>query len=371
MLHAAQHALRCAPPPPHADARRRHHHHAPRPLPRRHRTAAAPPSRDEAEGSLTWRYEWEDEGAALAATLRDAFTANVRRGEAAMDVAEAALLVSAEDDALMSVTGVPLPVQPYLQRIERMADELSASALLPASASDDDVSSQAAVIAAVDDYVFVRQGFRPPAAPAIGARTAVDMPGVYEDPRHAYLNCVLTRKVGSPATLAVLYAALWRALLARRAVRFGVRLRLPRDACSAPSAVPLPAGALSRSGAFVNTWPATDALADMLRQLKRAYWPFRWDTALDAEEDGPCGSGGGFLAASRAALGTGEEDAMTTAVARTAAHRLARGVWTSSGAGDIRRARAAAERLVILLGDAAPRERCVIVIIAIFIIFPS
>jgi hypothetical protein len=183
------------------------------------------------------------------------------------------------------------------------------------------------------------------------------MPGVYEDPRHAYLSALLTRKVGSPAALAVLYAALWRALMERGAVSFGVRVALPRTACELPAASPLPAGALSRAGAFVNTWPATDALADMLRQLKRAYWPFRWDTALDAPADGPCGSGGGFLAAARAAVGTGDEDAFTTAVARTAAHRLARGVWTSSGAGDIRRARAAAERLVLLLGDAAPRER--------------
>lgn len=36
------------------------------------------------------------------------------------------------------------------------------------------------------------------------------------------------------------------------------------------------------------------------------------------------------------------------AVSRAAAHRLKRGIWTSPGAGDLRRAIAAAERLVLL-----------------------
>ena len=341
LAHPAQQQRRLSPP------------HAPAPRQQRHqqRLRAAPQSRDEAEGSLTWRYEWDDEGAVLAAKLRAAFLANVSRGEAGIDVAEAALLIAAEDDALMSVTGVPLPVEPYLQRISAMADELTP--LLPPAAT----STPDAVIAAVEAYLWEWQRFRPPNAPAIGAGVRVDHPGVYEDARHAYLSCLLTRKVGSPAVLAVLYAALWRLLLARGAVSFAVRVQLPRSAVERPTAVPMAQGPLATAARFVNFWPAVDALSDMLRQLKRSYWPFKWDTALDSEEDGPCGSGGGFLAAARAALDGGEDDAATTAIARTAAHRLARGVWTSSGAGDIRRARAAAERLVALLGDAAPRER--------------
>ena len=350
-------ALRAASaaPPRLAQRAQQHHRLAPphAPAPKQHTLRAVPQSRDEAEGSLTWRYEWDDEGAVLAAKLRAAFLANVSRGEAGIDVAEAALLIAAEDDALMSVTGVPLPVEPYLQRIAAMADELTP--LLPPAAT----STPDAVIAAVESYLWEWQRFRPPSAPAIGAGVRVDHPGVYEDARHAYLSALLTRKVGSPAVLAVLYAALWRLLLARGAVSFAVRVQLPRSAVERPTAVPMAQGPLATAARFVNFWPAVDALADMLRQLKRSFWPFRWDTALDSEEDGPCGSGGGFLAAALAALNTGEEDAATTAIARTAAHRLARGVWTSSGAGDIRRARAAAERLVALLGDSAPRERCV------------
>ena len=104
-------ALQAAPaaPPCAVHPSRRHRRPAAHPA-RHHRRdvvaprRAAPPSRDEAEGSLTWRYEWDDEGAVLAAKLRAAFLANIARGEAGIDVAEAALLISAEDDALMSVT---------------------------------------------------------------------------------------------------------------------------------------------------------------------------------------------------------------------------------------------------------------------------
>jgi hypothetical protein len=112
------------------------------------RTRARCQSRDQAEGSLTWRYEWDDDGAELASRIRADFCANIGRGEAGLDVAEAALQVAAEDDALMSVTGVPLPIAPYLQRIQRMADELSAPGGLPARDAPHD-----AVIAAVDDYL--------------------------------------------------------------------------------------------------------------------------------------------------------------------------------------------------------------------------
>ena len=61
-------------------------------------------------------------------------------------------------------------------------------------------------------------------------------------------------------------------------------------------------------------------------------------------------------AAAREAI-DGPGDAGTQAIAFAAARRLERGIWTSPGAGDVRRAAAAAERLVLLLGEAEPRER--------------
>lgn len=327
----------------------------PRHTPRRstrQRSTARPLSRDEAEGS-EWRCQWDDDGAVLAASIRQDFEANVARGEARCDYTLAALQVCAEDDALMSVVGVPLPLAPYSQRIERLAAELRARL------TEAPPSCEADTVDLVTSFLFQEQSFRPQPRPALGGSVTVDHPGVYEDPRNAYLTALLVRKVGSSAVLSLLVAAVWRELLLSGAVAFGIRLSLPRSACDLPAARPLLAsekGLAQAQAAGVNTWPAADALADVLRQLKRSYWPFRWDTALDSSEDGPCGSGGGFLAAARAVLGDGA-DAATEAIARTAAHRLARGIWTSSGAGDLRRARAAAERLVTLLGDTAPRER--------------
>eukprot|EP00951_Prasinocladus_malaysianus_P047729 scaffold651700_cov42-Prasinocladus_malaysianus.AAC.1 len=40
-------------------------------------------------------------------------------------------------------------------------------------------------------------------------------PGVWEEPRHAYLNEALTRRVATPACLAILYAEIMQRLLAR------------------------------------------------------------------------------------------------------------------------------------------------------------
>lgn len=62
-------------------------------------------------------------------------------------------------------------------------------------------------------------------------------------------------------------------------------------------------------------------------------------------------------AAAKAAAGE-EMEAAVAAISKVAAWRLERGIWTSPGAGDLRRARAATERLVLLQqGDSAPEER--------------
>jgi hypothetical protein len=62
-------------------------------------------------------------------------------------------------------------------------------------------------------------------------------------------------------------------------------------------------------------------------------------------------------AAVKAALSSEDVSAALRAVSATAAHRLSRGIWTSPGAGDLRRARAAAERLVMMVGEERPQER--------------
>lgn len=56
---------------------------------------------------------------------RQALLQNVARGEARMNLADAALHIAAEDDAIASHAAVALPVASYQQRLARMADELA------------------------------------------------------------------------------------------------------------------------------------------------------------------------------------------------------------------------------------------------------
>ena len=83
-------------------------------------------------------------------------------------------------------------------------------------------------------------------------------------------------------------------------------------------------------GLLLNTC-TSEALVQLLRHLKRAYWPYQWATALDDPAHGVHGSGGGFAAAAENALGMAQMDAYTQALSRTAKHRLDRGIWTSTG----------------------------------------
>ena len=48
-----------------------------------------------------------------------------------MQLAEAALQVVAEDDAIASHSTVPFPVQPYLDRIQKLTDEFCRQRLRP------------------------------------------------------------------------------------------------------------------------------------------------------------------------------------------------------------------------------------------------
>lgn len=61
-------------------------------------------------------------------------------------------------------------------------------------------------------------------------------------------------------------------------------------------------GAGTRPLMALNT-TSSETLSEMLRHLKRSYWPLPWDTNVDAYEAGGVGSHGGFLAAAKAAVG--------------------------------------------------------------------
>ncbi|KAJ9515747.1 hypothetical protein QJQ45_008625 [Haematococcus lacustris] len=237
---------------------------------------------------------------------------------------------------------------------------------------------------------------------ALPNNTVVHHAGAWEDSRDGYLHETLIRRHGHPAALAIIYAEVMRRLLEEGVVDFAVRMELndydgeEQGWLDPPTGVPLPgvtraslqqqqglpspitaakgviggllgvldpyarnaatAGAgSSSSSAGTGDAPmrhlnscSGDVVCELQRHLKRSYWPWEWDnSSADSYEDGGNNSWGGFRAAAKAALGQGVS-ATVQAVSKAAASRIERGVSTSPGAGDIRRATAATERLVLL-----------------------
>lgn len=77
-----------------------------------------------------------------------------------LDLARAALEIAAEDDALVSHSVVPLPVESYLSRLDVMAAEV-ANHHLPASAEE---RTPRAVFDALNKYLFIYQVRHPRAS---------------------------------------------------------------------------------------------------------------------------------------------------------------------------------------------------------------
>jgi hypothetical protein len=289
-----------------------------------------------------------------------------------------------------------------------------------ANAKSEEEEEELAVFAAVEQYLYDHQGFEPhfqgrnttpisssPWWPrsALSPRRRYDHPGTAEQPRRAYLHEALTRKRGThPSVLAILLADVHARLLLRGATRRAAVVDNSGGGrwTGAPTARPSRAltlrAALSGGGGGGGeargraeeekededegtAWPLAafasfDPLLESLRHLKRAYWPFLWDTNADGDDgdqksgDNQAGGGkggapspssspprkishGGFGGAAKAALGV-DEDAALRVVSAAAKHRLERGIFTSPGAGDLRRCLAACERIVLVL-DARTR----------------
>ncbi|GAB4816397.1 hypothetical protein N2152v2_003443 [Parachlorella kessleri] len=278
---------------------------------------------------------------------RMAFLRNISRGEAAVDLADAALQIAAEDDALVSHSSVKLPVEAFHSRLERLAEEVAELRLRPLLARG---AGDVELLEAVQQYVLRDKGFRPTAfgRSNVPGHSLVESPGVWEDARNAYLNEVLIRRQGIPAILLILVADLLKRLLQKGVIDFVARQDVS-DLGAMPQGELLwglgRTAVLASDGTVLNTC-SSDTLVEVLRFLKRAYWPFPWDSRS-----------GGFVGAAEAAVEGQQSSAELEAIARTAQHRLERGIWTSPGAGDLRRAVAATERLVLLCGERYPKER--------------
>eukprot|EP00242_Pyramimonas_sp_CCMP2087_P015388 CAMPEP_0198220844 /NCGR_PEP_ID=MMETSP1445-20131203/80952_1 /TAXON_ID=36898 /ORGANISM="Pyramimonas sp., Strain CCMP2087" /LENGTH=376 /DNA_ID=CAMNT_0043898757 /DNA_START=57 /DNA_END=1184 /DNA_ORIENTATION=- len=277
-----------------------------------------------------------------AREARKSFLTNVERGEATLDLALNALHIAAEDDSIVTHSPVELPVDVFIKRIDAFANEISTH-YLPKIGPE---PSPEDVIAVVDDYIYGYKGIETAGRDnELLPGDILEHPGVWEDARDSYLNCVLTRKRGSPAAVAILYAEVMRKLLINDKVNFAVRMQLSTSPSEPPIAQVLPfkrkdvvieEGGPGIEVVTLNTC-TSEALVQVLRHLKRAYWPFQWDMSKDDPSHGVHGSGGGFMGAIETAMGA-KADAFTEVINRTARHRLDRGIWTSSGAGDINRA---------------------------------
>lgn len=111
------------------------------------------------------------------AEARDAYTRLLQTPERELDLAEAALLIAAEE-----YPDLRPPV--YLNQIARMATELKQRIRAEVEPRR--------VVEVVNTYLFEEQHFK-------GNREE------YYDPRNSFLNEVMDRRVGIPITLAVLY----------------------------------------------------------------------------------------------------------------------------------------------------------------------
>lgn len=325
----------------------------------------------------------------LESNARVAFQRSVNVGEDRMDLMTAALAIEAEDDALTSNgSPVPFPMGAFRQRIVRFADSVEALLKIEAENADygDDISSEknetqstTKIVATAERYLFSVLKFRLPNSSrevegekdVTGKAIQYDHPGVHFSPDHCYISRVLTKKVGCAAILAIILDALIRELTSR-----GVLKNMVKIACKGSSSLPYCVILdLSISSDWTINATPCDSLILVLLHLKRSFWPFAWETekrmrngnssipkmyadGMHSHNNEDCAMmdalGSGFTGAAKSALqiwkGNFQEsnDAYLEAVSRAAAHRLKRGIWTTTGGGDIKRCIVACERLVIL-----------------------
>jgi regulator of sirC expression with transglutaminase-like and TPR domain len=128
-----------------------------------------------------------------ASSARSRFTAAVARPEPALNLAEAALLVAAEEYTQL----VP---EPYLRRLDELAERVR-----------DRLWNETAPVVVLQELsrvLFEEEGFR-------GNRME------YYDPRNSLLNDVLDRRMGIPITLCIVYLEVgWRLALPLHGVNF-------------------------------------------------------------------------------------------------------------------------------------------------------
>mgnify|MGYP001970609650 CR=1 FL=1 len=282
----------------------------------------------------TWEpYQRAARAGLLAATAPDLSSSPAF--ESREDPARTSLYLAMEDDAFKSRTAVPLPVDAYVKRVDKLVREF-VQRDLPALAAEGKEHDTASLIAALEEYLYVQNGYRAPA----GWREMYS-------PYRTYFHHVVAQKVGIPATLASLYLGCVFRLKQQGILKEDVDVLLrPKGANFAGVTAPeapwgVPAGSnVNRPAAAVACTPAM-LVKLQLGSLKRAFWPWEWDDARDS---------GTLLAMEAAAYGA--ENRMNTAAGVV-------GIIQPTGRpfGDLAMAILATERLLELDGGVGYEQR--------------
>ncbi|XP_020585835.1 uncharacterized protein LOC110028357 [Phalaenopsis equestris] len=247
------------------------------------------------------------------------------------DLARTALHIAAEDDSLISHSSVPLPVEAFVERLDDLSTEFC-SLFLPPSEAPPEV-----FLGKLDRFFYVHKGFR---------RTEM-----MSDTRALYLHSVLTCRSGSGVLLSLIYSEMLKTLRVCGFLDFDVEIYNPCDYFSFPTGYQKQKFKFSDQPHILSS---KLLLVEILRNLKQAFWPFQYGHRSNL-----------FLRAAYAAnhpfgpIISGESSSNSyggfeMASAKAAQHRLGRGVWTCAHFGDMRRALAACERLIIL--DTEPKD---------------
>ncbi|XP_051149478.1 uncharacterized protein LOC127264124 isoform X2 [Andrographis paniculata] len=246
-----------------------------------------------------------------------------------VDLGRAALHIAAEDDSLtlISHSSLPLPTHDFIPTFYSLSMDYCSHY------SSSYRSSPEAFLECLDRYLYVDRGFR---------RTA-------DQTKHRalYLNSVLRHRLGSVSMLSIIYSEILKVLRIWGVVDFDVEIFFPRDSHSCPKGYQKQKSTESDQ---LHVMTTQSLLVEMLKDLKNAFWPFQVDRPRSP-----------FLRAAQAAQcligqNNNKESLFELASAKAARHRLQRGAgaWTISRFGDIRRALAACERLILLKTD--PKE---------------
>ncbi|XP_062196316.1 uncharacterized protein LOC133899347 [Phragmites australis] len=246
------------------------------------------------------------------------------------DLARAALCVAAEDDSLVSHSSVPLPVDAFVARLDDLSAGFCGGRNFPPSGAPPEVFFDY-----LDRYLYVHKGFR---------RTN----GV-SDVRAMYLHSVLTCRSGSALMLSLIYSEVLKTVQIYGLLDFSAEIFFPHDPNSLPRGYNKHR---SKLGDEPHIMTSKSLLVEILKTLKGTFWPFQSNqssslflNAVAANHHGP-GTLGDNQARSH-----GNISVIEMAAAKAAQHRLMRGVWTNVRFGDMRRALAACERLILLHHD--------------------